>query len=214
MSAAALDRRLRGCYPPRRWFARTAVSESHASRASTQRRRSERVLKSVAMVVHGFDLLGQAFEEHTSTIALNLQGCRYASKHHLPKNTWVTLEVPEDPGHRSVRARVAWIQRPHSVREFFQVAVELESPANIWNIDSPPADWKLEETSRAAEESVISGKQDADKNSERGGESPTTADANAPVEERAPSDMKILSWNSGSDKSSEDAERAAGTNPL
>ncbi|HXU21699.1 MAG TPA: hypothetical protein VN788_14030 [Verrucomicrobiae bacterium] len=172
------------------------------------------MLKSVAMVVHGFDLLGQAFEEHTSTIALNLQGCRYASKHHLPKNTWVTLEVPEDPGHRSVRARVAWIQRPHSVREFFQVAVELESPANIWNIDSPPADWKLEETSGAAEESVISGKQDADKNSERGGESPITADANAPVEERAPSDMKILSWNSGSDKSSEDAERAAGTNPL
>jgi hypothetical protein len=167
------------------------------------------------MVVHGFDLLGQAFEERTSTIALNLQGCRYASKHHLPKNTWVTLELPEDPEHRSTRARVAWIQRPHSVREFFQIALELERPANIWNIDSPPADWKLEETSGAAEEFVTSGKQDADKNSEKGDKFPITADANAPAKERAPSDMKIPSWNSGSDKSSEGTERpAGGTSPL
>ena len=191
------------------------MAESQASRASTQRRRSERVPKSVVILVHGFDLLGQAFEERTSTIALNLQGCRYASRHHLPKNTWVSLELPEDAERRSVRARVAWIQRPHSVREFFQIALELERPANIWNIDSPPADWKLEEISRAAgEESVALGKQDADKNSERGDKSPITADANAPVEERAPFDMKIPSWNSGSDKPSENAEHPTGTSPL
>ncbi len=170
--------------------------------------------KSVVVVVHGFDLLGQPFEERTSTVALNLQGCRYASKHHLPKNTWVTLELPEDPEHRSTRARVAWIQRPHSVREFFQIAVELERPANIWNIDSPPADWKLEETSGVAEESVTSGKQNADKNSERGDKSPVTADANAPVGEQGPSDMKIPSWNSGSDKAPEGVERPAETSPL
>jgi hypothetical protein len=164
--------------------------------------------------VHGFDLLGQPFEERTSTIALNLQGCRYASKHHLPKNTWITLELPEDPEHRSTRARVAWIQRPHSVREFFQIAVELERPANIWNIDSPPADWQLEDTSRVAEESVTSGKQDAHEKSERGDKSPVTADANAPVGEQGPSDMKIPSWNSGSDKTSEGVERPAETSPL
>ena len=199
----------------RRWFARTAVSESHASRASTQRRRSERVPKPVVMVVHGFDLLGQPFEERTSTITLNLQGCRYASKHHLPKNTWVTLELPEDPEHRSIRARVAWIQRPHSVREFFQIAVELERPANIWNIDSPPADWKLDETSWAAEqESVASREHPADKNIEKGTGSPITVGANAPVEERAPSDMNIPSWNSASDKPSEGTEHQAETSTL
>ncbi len=161
------------------------MSESHASHTGTQRRRSERVPKSVVMVVYGFDLLGQPFEERTATIALNLQGCRYLSRHHLPKNTWVTLKLPEDPKHRSTRARVAWIQRPHSVREFFQIAVELERPANIWNIDPPPADWQLEETSEAAEEYVTSGKQDADKNSKRGDKSHITADANAPVGNRA-----------------------------
>ncbi len=190
------------------------MSESQVGHSGTQRRRSERVPKSVVLVIHGFDLLGQPFEERTSTIALNLQGCRYASKHHLPKNTWITLELPEDPERRSMRARVAWIQRPHSVREFFQVAVELERPANIWNIDSPPADWKLEETSGVVQESVIFREQNADKNSGRGDESPITADASAPAGEQGPSDMKIPSWNSASDKPSEGVERPAETSPL
>jgi hypothetical protein len=93
------------------------------------------------LIVRGIDLLGQPFEERTSTLALNLHGCRYVSKHHLPKNSWVTLEVPEEP-RQHMRARVAWIQRPHSVREFFQIAVELESPSNIWNVSSPPEGWQ------------------------------------------------------------------------
>ncbi len=111
-----------------------------------QRRRSERISKSLPLIVRGIDLLGQPFEERTSTVTLNLHGCRYVSKHHLPKNTWVTLEVPQEARRRHVRARVAWIQRPHSVREFFQIAVELESPANIWNITSPPISWESSET--------------------------------------------------------------------
>ncbi len=109
---------------------------------STQRRRSERVSKSLPVVVRGVDLLGQPFEEKTSTLSFNLHGCRYSSRHHLPKNTWVTLEVPQSSGGRHVRARVAWIQRPHSTRDYFQVAVELESPANIWEMDL----WTVEGT--------------------------------------------------------------------
>ena len=111
-----------------------------SNQPSTQRRRSERVSRALPVIVRGIDLLGQPFEERTSTLSLNLHGCRYSSKHHLPKNTWVTLEVPRSSGGRNVRARVAWIQRPHSVREFFQIAVELESPANIWEADSGTAE--------------------------------------------------------------------------
>lgn len=94
------------------------------------------------MVIHGTDLLGQPFDEPTTTLNFNLHGCRYTSKHHLPRNTWVTLELHPEHGPSRVRARVAWVQRPHSVREFFQVAVELESPANIWGLSAPPADWR------------------------------------------------------------------------
>jgi len=127
------------------------VAEVASGHPSAQRRRSERVSKSLPIIVRGIDLLGQPFEERTSTLALNVHGCRYASKHHLPKNTWVTLEVPQDSERRHVRARVAWIQRPHSVREFFQIAVELETPGNIWNFSSAPADWEASAAHSEAE---------------------------------------------------------------
>jgi hypothetical protein len=125
------------------------------SQPSTERRRSERVSESLPLVVRGIDLLGQPFEERTTTLAFNLHGCRYTSKHHLPRNTWVTLDLPagaaQSVAHANaatnantnstgnsrsmLRARVAWVQRPHSIRDFFQIAVELESPANIWGTD-------------------------------------------------------------------------------
>jgi hypothetical protein len=126
------------------------VQEVDSTQFNIQRRRSERVSESLPLIVRGVDLLGQPFEERTSTLALNLHGCRYASKHHLPKNTWVTLELPQARDRRNVRARVAWIQRPHSVRELFQIAVELESPSNIWGIESVPTDWNVVEASKHA----------------------------------------------------------------
>jgi len=119
------------------------VREVDSTQLSTERRRSERVSDSLPLIVRGVDLLGQAFEERTTTLALNLHGCRYASKHHLPKNTWITLELPQSAERRNVRARVSWIQRPHSVREFFQIAAELESPENLWGLESPPQSWAL-----------------------------------------------------------------------
>jgi hypothetical protein len=95
-------------------------------------------------VVRGVDLLGQPFEERTATQVLSFHGCRYASKHHLPKNTWITIEVPASHGQRDplrVRARVAWVQRPRTLRELFNVGVELETGANIWGVEIPPEDW-------------------------------------------------------------------------
>jgi hypothetical protein len=115
------------------------------SKPSAQRRRSERVSQSLPLTVRGSDLLGQPFEEPTSTLSFNLHGCRYTSKHHLPKNTWVTLTVKHGSDCRDSRARVAWVQRPHSVREFFQVAVEFEKPVNFWAFEPPPSDWAVVE---------------------------------------------------------------------
>jgi hypothetical protein len=133
--------------------------EVDLNQPSTERRRSERVSESLPLIVRGIDLLGQPFEERTTTLAFNLHGCRYTSKHHLPRNTWVTLDLPQGvaqavtqanagtnasanstgDSRTTLRARVAWVQRPHSIRDFFQIAVELESPANIWGSDA--AEW-------------------------------------------------------------------------
>jgi hypothetical protein len=109
-----------------------------------RKRRSTRIVQAVPLVVTGVDALGRPFAERTSTLIINCHGCRYQSKHYVLKNMWVNLEVPHpDPGHppRRVRGKVAWIQRPRTVRQLFQVALELEVAGNAWGIAFPPEDW-------------------------------------------------------------------------
>ena len=109
-----------------------------------RKRRSTRIVQAVPLVVTGVDALGRPFAERTSTLIINCHGCRYQSKHYVLKNMWVNLEVPHpDAGHppRQVRGKVAWIQRPRTVRQLFQVALELETPGNAWGIGFPPEDW-------------------------------------------------------------------------
>ncbi|HXP79684.1 MAG TPA: hypothetical protein VN976_07245 [Verrucomicrobiae bacterium] len=109
-----------------------------------QKRRTSRIVQAVPLTVTGVDALGRPFQERTSTLIINCHGARYQSKHYVLKNMWVTLEVPHsEPGHpaRTVRGRVTWIQRPRTVRELFQVGVELEVSGNVWGIAFPPGDW-------------------------------------------------------------------------
>src|SRR6202050_3750454 len=109
-----------------------------------RKRRSTRIVQAVPLQVTGVDALGRPFVERTSSLILNCHGCRYQSKHYVLKNMWVTLEVPHPEAGReprSVRARVMWIQRPRTVRELFQVGVELEVGGNLWGIAFGPPDW-------------------------------------------------------------------------
>lgn len=112
--------------------------------ADISKRRSTRIVQAVPLTVVGVDALGRPFQERTSTLIINCHGCRYQSKHYVLKNMWVNLEVPHpEPAQpaRTVRARVMWIQRPRTVRELFQVGVELEVTGNFWGIAFPPSDW-------------------------------------------------------------------------
>ncbi len=96
------------------------------------------------LTVTGVDALGRPFQERTSTLIINCHGCRYQSKHYVLKNMWVTLEIPHPETGREPRrgrARVTWIQRPRTVRELFQIGVELEVPGNVWGIAFPPESW-------------------------------------------------------------------------
>jgi hypothetical protein len=121
------------------------VSESPVSTgAELRKRRSTRIVQAVPLQVTGVDALGRPFAERTSTLIINCHGCRYQSKHYVLKNMWVNLEVPHSESGRpprQVRGRVAWIQRPRTVRQLFQVALEMELPGNIWGIGFPPDDW-------------------------------------------------------------------------
>ena len=119
------------------------TGQTHTS-SDLRKRRSTRVVQAVPLAVTGVDAIGRPFTEHTSTLIINCHGCRYQSKHYVLKNMWVKLEIPHpDSGQppRVVRGRVAWIQRPRTVRQLFQVALELETPGNVWGIAFPPEDW-------------------------------------------------------------------------
>src|SRR5208283_4416634 len=120
-----------------------------------RKRRSTRIVQAVPLMVTGVDALGRPFAERTSTLIINCHGCRYQSKHYVLKNMWVNLEVPHpEQGHppRRVRGKVSWIQRPRTVRQLFQVALELEQAGNAWGIAFPPDDWFVfpEETASLA----------------------------------------------------------------
>jgi hypothetical protein len=121
------------------------ASETVANPGSEPRkRRSTRIVQAVPLVVTGVDALGRPFVERTSSLIINCHGCRYQSKHYVLKNMWVSLEIPHtETGQlpRTVRGRVAWIQRPRTVRQLFQVALELEVSGNVWGVAFPPEDW-------------------------------------------------------------------------
>ena len=115
-----------------------------SSDADTQKRRSTRIVQAIPITVTGVDALGQPFKERTTTVMVNCHGCKYQSKHYVPKNSVVTLDIPRvEPGGqpRAVVGRVIWVQRPRTVRELFQIGIEFDVPGNVWGIAFPPSDW-------------------------------------------------------------------------
>jgi hypothetical protein len=120
------------------------TESSPLSDPGTQKRRSTRIVQAVPLTVTGVDALGQPFKERTTTVMVNCHGCKYQSKHYVPKNSIVTLDIPrQQPGlpARSVQGRVVWVQRPRTVRELFQIGLEFEVAGNVWGIAFPPEDW-------------------------------------------------------------------------
>lgn len=120
------------------------MSESAPQNAARVQRRSTRILQSIPIIVVGTDILGVAFREHALTVNVNCHGCKFRSQHYLAKNSTVRIEI-QQPGQttwlRVTEARVAGVQSPGKVREFFQISVELKVPGNVWGVVSPPRDW-------------------------------------------------------------------------
>ena len=116
-------------------------------------RRSTRIDRSVPLIVFGQNRSGEPFVERTVSTSVNLHGCRYPSRHDCGVETWVTLQVvglSVEPKPPAVRARIRSLHRSPSTRELQQVGVELENPANVWGIITPPRDWlNLAEASTA-----------------------------------------------------------------
>ena len=107
-------------------------------------RRSTRIQHPVTLIILGKNGMGQPFQEKTSSVAVNLHGCLYPSRHEYPVGSWVGLQVVPAGGESAsalMRAQVRSIHAPESTRDLYQIGVELETPSNVWGVTSPPADW-------------------------------------------------------------------------
>ncbi len=108
-------------------------------------RRSTRLERVIPLIIMGKDKLGELSEETTSSVSLNLHGCRFPSRHDYPVETWVNLQVTEPNGEAKsplVRAKVRSIHGPKTPQELYQIGVEFEAPSNVWGIPTPPEDWR------------------------------------------------------------------------
>jgi hypothetical protein len=120
------------------------TESSSSSRPSTDKRRTTRVMKAVPITVKSTDALGQPIKEATSTVMVNCNGCKFQSRHYIPKGSIITLEIHPTSRHhkpRIVRGRGIWVQRPRTVRDVFHIGMEFDIPGNVWSVDCPPGDW-------------------------------------------------------------------------
>jgi hypothetical protein len=107
-------------------------------------RRSTRIPKTVPITVMGVDSSRGPYREDVSTVAVSCHGCRFESKHDMPINSWVMLELParENSGETvSARGLVKWVKPPQDDRGVYETAIELNDTGNIWGVETPPQDW-------------------------------------------------------------------------
>lgn len=125
-------------------------SESGATNSATttatgvDKRRSTRVVRAMPIKVHGVDALSEPFTERTMTVMVSCHGCKYQSKHYVPKGSIVTVEIPRrnpNAPARVITGNVIWVQRPSHARELLHIGLEFQVAGNVWDYPSAPDDW-------------------------------------------------------------------------
>lgn len=119
------------------------MASNAANETGRALRRSTRVECSIPMTVMGVDAWRGPYTETVSTVNVSAHGCKYESAHQVLNDSLVILEFKngQEKAPQSVRGRVKYVKRPSLSGQPFETAIELESPGNVWGIDSPPKDW-------------------------------------------------------------------------
>jgi hypothetical protein len=120
------------------------TNPSPAANPGLDKRRSTRLVQAMPVKVHGVDALSESFTERTTTVMVSCHGCKYQSKHYVPKGSRVTLEIPRrNPNFpvRIVTGIVIWVQRPSQAQDLLHIGLEFEVPGNVWDTPSAPEDW-------------------------------------------------------------------------
>jgi hypothetical protein len=117
---------------------------SAAANPGLDKRRSTRLVQAMPIKVHGVDALSESFTERTSTVMVSCHGCKYQSRHYVPKGSIVTVEIPRrnpNAPARIIAGNVIWVQRPSHARDLLHIGLQFEVPGNVWDIPGAPEDW-------------------------------------------------------------------------
>jgi hypothetical protein len=121
-----------------------APGSATTTAAGVDKRRSTRVVQATPIKVHGVDALSEPFTERTTTVMVSCHGCKYQSKHYVPKGSIVTVEIPRKNPHapaRIITGNVIWVQRPSFAKDLLHIGLEFEVPGNVWDYPAAPDDW-------------------------------------------------------------------------
>lgn len=114
---------------------------------SGAKRRSTRIVHSVALTVSWVDRHARTVAEETCTVSVNCHGFQYFSRQRPPKNAPTTFQIvackKEDNSAvpPTYLGRVAWVRKSRRLDGRFLVGMELAVPLNIWDVDEVPEDW-------------------------------------------------------------------------
>jgi len=107
------------------------------------RRRSERVLLRMTVVVLAEDEERKQIREEAQTQVVNAHGGLLRMRSHLYEGQAFVLSNPR----KSMEAGCRVVRIEEDGMEFYRVAFEFDRPtANFWPIVFPPADWVLPKT--------------------------------------------------------------------
>ena len=104
----------------------------------SNRRRSERVVLQMRVVVHAENIERQPVQEKALTMVVNAHGGLVKLKMELKVGQSIVLVNPVNGEQQSSRV----VRVDDTDPEFFAVAFEFESPApKFWPLVFPPSDW-------------------------------------------------------------------------
>jgi hypothetical protein len=121
-----------------------APSSVATTATGVDKRRSTRVVQAMPIKVHGVDALSEPFTERTTTVMVSCHGCKYQSKHYVPKGYIVTIEIPRRNANapaRIITGNVIWVQRPSHAHDLLHIGLEFLVPGNVWDYAAAPDDW-------------------------------------------------------------------------
>lgn len=109
----------------------------------SNQRRGTRINRKLPVILTSLDP-GDPFSEEAITLLVNPQGC--AARFGRALEIGAAVRLDGLPARQSVSARVVNCIKPGKYDKFWVLGLTLDEPGNVWGVESPPADWRQEQS--------------------------------------------------------------------